>query len=59
MLKVSPWKGVVPFRKKGKFSPRYVGPFEILETVGEVRFSKRTSWNSPYIPRVEPQKMFS
>ncbi|GJT33627.1 putative reverse transcriptase domain-containing protein [Tanacetum coccineum] len=31
LLKVSPWKGVVRFRKKGKLAPRYVGPFEILE----------------------------
>ena len=28
-LKVSPWKGVVRFGKKGKLVPRYVGPFEI------------------------------
>ncbi|GJU13891.1 copia protein [Tanacetum coccineum] len=29
LLKVSPWKGVVRFGKKGKLAPRYVGPFEI------------------------------
>ncbi|GKE99057.1 putative reverse transcriptase domain, ribonuclease H-like domain, aspartic peptidase domain protein [Tanacetum coccineum] len=29
MLKVSPWKGVVPFGKHGKLSPRYIGPFKI------------------------------
>ncbi|GJR45209.1 retrovirus-related pol polyprotein from transposon TNT 1-94 [Tanacetum coccineum] len=28
MLKVSPWKGVVQFGKKGKLAPRFVGPFE-------------------------------
>ncbi|GJR16650.1 hypothetical protein Tco_0799302 [Tanacetum coccineum] len=28
LLKVSPWKGVVRFGKKGKLAPRYVGPFE-------------------------------
>ena len=33
-LKVSPWKGVMRFGKKGKLSPRYIGPFEILERVG-------------------------
>ena len=31
LLKVSPWKGVVRFGKKGKLAPRYVGPFRILE----------------------------
>ncbi|GJS39162.1 putative reverse transcriptase domain-containing protein [Tanacetum coccineum] len=28
MLKVSPWKGVVFFGKRGKLNPRYVGPFK-------------------------------
>nr|GEU51434.1 putative reverse transcriptase domain-containing protein [Tanacetum cinerariifolium] len=31
LLKVSPWKGVVRFRKKGKLAPRFIGPFEIIE----------------------------
>ncbi|GJR71050.1 putative reverse transcriptase domain-containing protein [Tanacetum coccineum] len=30
MLKVSPWKGVVRFGKRGKLNPRYVGPFKSL-----------------------------
>ncbi|GKC71683.1 hypothetical protein Tco_1117566, partial [Tanacetum coccineum] len=30
MLKVSPWKGVVQFGKRGKLNPRYVGPFNVL-----------------------------
>ncbi|GKD47192.1 putative reverse transcriptase domain-containing protein [Tanacetum coccineum] len=34
LLKVSPWKGVVRFGKKGKLAPRYVGSFEIVECVG-------------------------
>ncbi|GJV24263.1 putative reverse transcriptase domain-containing protein [Tanacetum coccineum] len=38
LLKVSPWKGVVRFGKKGKLSPRYVGPFEIVECVGPVTY---------------------
>ncbi|GJY50974.1 putative reverse transcriptase domain-containing protein [Tanacetum coccineum] len=38
LLKVSPWKGVVRFGKKGKLAPRYVGPFEIVEYVGPVAY---------------------
>nr|GFC34865.1 putative reverse transcriptase domain-containing protein [Tanacetum cinerariifolium] len=31
MLKVSPWKGVIRFGKRGKLNLRYVGPFKVLE----------------------------
>ncbi|GJX05926.1 putative reverse transcriptase domain-containing protein [Tanacetum coccineum] len=41
MLKVSPWKGVVRFGKKGKLAPRYVKPFEILERISSVAYRLR------------------
>ncbi|GJS09677.1 putative reverse transcriptase domain-containing protein [Tanacetum coccineum] len=41
MLKVSPWKGVVRFGKKGKLALRYVGPFEILERIAPVAYRLR------------------
>ncbi|GKC80004.1 putative reverse transcriptase domain-containing protein [Tanacetum coccineum] len=33
MLKVSPRKGVIRFKKRGKLNPRYIGPFKILERI--------------------------
>ncbi|GKB24414.1 putative reverse transcriptase domain-containing protein [Tanacetum coccineum] len=34
MLKVSPWKGVIHFGKRGKLNPRYVGPFKVVRLEG-------------------------
>nr|GEU35576.1 putative reverse transcriptase domain-containing protein [Tanacetum cinerariifolium] len=38
MLKVSLWKGVVRFGKRGKLNPRYVRPFKVLAKVGKVAY---------------------
>ncbi|GJY04969.1 putative reverse transcriptase domain-containing protein [Tanacetum coccineum] len=38
MLKISPWKGVVRFGKRGKLNPRYVEPFKVLAKVGKVAY---------------------
>ena len=37
-LKISPWKGVVRFGKRGKLNPRYIGPFEIVDGIGPVAY---------------------
>ncbi|GKE56483.1 hypothetical protein Tco_1495668 [Tanacetum coccineum] len=38
MLKVSPWKGVIRFGKRGKLNPRYIRPFKIISNVGTVAY---------------------
>ncbi|GKC68817.1 putative reverse transcriptase domain-containing protein [Tanacetum coccineum] len=41
MLKVSPWKEVIHFGKRGKLNPRYVRPFKVLEMVGSVAYKPK------------------
>ncbi|XP_021732937.1 uncharacterized protein LOC110699716 [Chenopodium quinoa] len=38
LLKVSPMKGVMRFGKKGNLSPKYIGPYEILQRIGKVAY---------------------
>ncbi|GKB72315.1 putative reverse transcriptase domain-containing protein, partial [Tanacetum coccineum] len=38
MLKVSPWKGVICFGKRGKLNPRYIRPFKILAKMGTLAY---------------------
>ncbi|KAD3067277.1 hypothetical protein E3N88_35157 [Mikania micrantha] len=38
LLKVSPWKGVIRFGKRGKLNPCYIGPFEITKGIGPVAY---------------------
>ena len=37
-LKISHWKGVLRFEKRGKLGPRYIGPYEIVSKVGPVAY---------------------
>ena len=37
-LKVSPWRKILKFGQKGKLSPRFIGPYEILERIGPVAY---------------------
>ncbi|XP_070010911.1 uncharacterized protein [Nicotiana sylvestris] len=46
LLKVSSIKGSMRFRKKGKLSPRFIGPFEVYHRIGEV------AYKLPFPPRL-------
>ena len=38
LLRVSPMKGIMRYGKRGKLSPKFIGPFEILKRIGEVPY---------------------
>ena len=48
-LRISPWKGVLRFGKRGKLSPRYIGPYRIVETIGEVAYRLELPSNLDHI----------
>ena len=37
-LKVSPWKKVMRFGKKGRLNPRFIGPYDVIEKVGPIAY---------------------
>ena len=37
-LHETPWKDVFRFGKRGKLAPRYIGPFEILQKIGDIAY---------------------
>ncbi|KAH0633271.1 hypothetical protein KY284_036057 [Solanum tuberosum] len=43
-LKISPMKGIMRFGKKGKLSPWYVGPYQILRRIGKVAYELVGEW---------------
>ena len=57
-LKVMPKRGVVRFDKHGKLSPRFIGPFEIIERVGIVAYRLALSPNMSGVHEVFHISMF-
>ena len=52
LLKVSPLKGVMRFGKKGKLSPIFIGPFEILKRVGNISYELALPPNLQHIHNI-------
>ncbi|XP_074299612.1 uncharacterized protein LOC141630751 [Silene latifolia] len=49
LLKVSPMRGVMRFGRKGKLSQKYIGPYEILDRVGEYVSDPTHVFGSPHV----------
>ncbi|XP_047260340.1 uncharacterized protein LOC124893359, partial [Capsicum annuum] len=54
LLKISPMKGVMQFGKRGKLSPRCIGPLEIFQRVGSVTYRLKLSPNDNLSYEEEP-----
>ncbi|GJU45647.1 hypothetical protein Tco_1202913 [Tanacetum coccineum] len=61
MLKVSPWKWVVLFGKRGKLNPRYVGPFKVLKKVRAVAYKhpQELDHGPQYVSGIQLEKCLS
>ncbi|GJX89491.1 putative reverse transcriptase domain-containing protein [Tanacetum coccineum] len=65
MLKVSPWKGVVRFGKRGKLNPRYARTFQgffvgkrLERCLQNLRFLKKLSRDPQYVSCIQLEEMF-
>ncbi|GJY25408.1 hypothetical protein Tco_0400134, partial [Tanacetum coccineum] len=58
-LKVSPFRGVKRFGIKGKLSPRFIGPFEILERIGEVSYRLALPSQLSHVHDIQPDMSLS
>ncbi|PKU67384.1 hypothetical protein MA16_Dca022358 [Dendrobium catenatum] len=59
-IKIRPMKGVLRFDKVGKLSPRYIGPFEIIERIKNVayRLALPTTYDVHNVFHVSPLRKF-
>ena len=56
-LKVSPWKGVLRFGRRGKLRPRYIGLYEIIAIVGPIAYRFDLSLELSKVHNVFPISM--